>query len=156
MTWFEDDAFDALALVELLFELNPALFAAGLVAGQHRFAQRVLDALDIDFDAVARLQLAVLGLGAEFLQRYAAFDFQADVDDRHVFFNGCDGAANDLAFAGMAAGKRLVEKGGEIVAGWIGLGHCFSWIALWNRAAPWVSVALACRRSGLVQRPQAA
>jgi hypothetical protein len=65
----EDDAFDALTLGELLFELDPALFAASLVARQHGFAKRVLDALDIDLDGVADLERAVLGLGAEFLQR---------------------------------------------------------------------------------------
>ena len=52
----EDDAFDALALVELLFEPDPALFAAGLLARQHRLAERVLDALEIDLDGVADLQ----------------------------------------------------------------------------------------------------
>src|SRR5690606_38511764 len=44
----EDDAFDALTLGKLLFELDPALLAASLFAGKHGFAQRVLDALDID------------------------------------------------------------------------------------------------------------
>jgi hypothetical protein len=31
--------------------------------------------------------MAVLGLGAEFLERDAAFDLEADVDDRHVLFD---------------------------------------------------------------------
>ena len=101
----EDDAFDALALGELLFELAPALFAAGLVTRQHRFAQCILDALDIDFDRVADLQLAVLGLGAEFLQRHAAFDLQADVDDGHVLLDRGNQAAYDLTFARVAVGK---------------------------------------------------
>ena len=116
----EDDALDALAAVELLFEADPALFAARLLARQHRLAQRVLDALDIDFDGVADIQLAVLGLGSEFLQRDATFDLQADVDDRHVFLDRRDDALDDLAFAGMAVGKGFFEKAREIIAGGIG------------------------------------
>jgi hypothetical protein len=55
----EDDAFDALA-GELLLELDPALFAAGLVARQDGFAERVLDALEIDLDLVADLEVPSL------------------------------------------------------------------------------------------------
>ena len=55
----EDDAFDALAGVELGFELDPALFAASLLARQNSFAERVLDAVDIDLDVVADLEGAV-------------------------------------------------------------------------------------------------
>ncbi len=117
----EDDAFDALTLAELLFELDPALLAAGLVARQHGFAQRVLDALDIDLDGVADLQRAVLGLGAEFLQRDAAFDLQADVDDGHVLLDRGDEAANDLAFARMTIREGFFEHAREIVAS----GSCF-------------------------------
>src|SRR5690606_21159629 len=81
----EDDAFDALAGIKLGFEADPALFAAGLLARQHRLAKRVLDALDIDLDFVAGLEF--LGAGAEFLQRDATLDLEADVDDGHVFFD---------------------------------------------------------------------
>ena len=115
----EDDAFDALALVELLLEAHPALLAARLLARQHGLAQRILDALDIDFDGVADLELAVLGLGAEFLHRHAALDLQADIDDGHVLFDGRDDAANDLALARVAVGERFFEKRSEIVAGGI-------------------------------------
>src|SRR5690606_36617509 len=72
----EDDAFAALTLVELLFELDPALLAARLLAGKHRFAERVLDAVDVDLDLVASLQL--LGARSELLQRDAALDLEAD------------------------------------------------------------------------------
>src|SRR5690606_7163954 len=77
----EDDAVDALVIVVLLFELDPALFAAGLVAAQHRFAHRVLDTVDIDVDQRAHLDGAVAGGLAEFLQRDAAFGLEADIDD---------------------------------------------------------------------------
>jgi hypothetical protein len=145
----EDDAFDALALRELLLELDPALFAAGLVAGKHRFAKRVLDALDIDLDCVADLQRGVPALGAELLQRDATLDLEADVDDGHVLFDGRDEAPDDLAFARMAVRERLFEKRREIVACGICCRHIFSWKPRLDGAGAVVSVALACRRSGL-------
>ena len=46
----EDDARDLLALLEHLLEAGPALLAARLVARQHRFTERVLDALEVDLD----------------------------------------------------------------------------------------------------------
>ena len=54
----EDGALDRLVLVERLLEAGPALLAAGLLARQHRLAQRVLDALEVDLDGVADLELA--------------------------------------------------------------------------------------------------
>ena len=53
----EDDARDLLVALERLLELAPALLAARLVARQHRLAERVLDALEIDLDGVADLDL---------------------------------------------------------------------------------------------------
>ena len=49
----EDDALDLLIGLERLFELDPALLAARLVARDDGFAERVLDALEIDLDLVA-------------------------------------------------------------------------------------------------------
>ena len=118
LTWLKMTPSTRSPLGELLFEPDPALFAAGLLARQHRFAQRVLDALDIDFDRVADLERGVLGLDAEFLQRHAAFDLEADVDDGHVFFDGRDDALDDLAFAGMAVGKGLFEQARRNRRGW--------------------------------------
>src|SRR5690606_11857812 len=122
----EDDALDALALVELLLEPHPAFLAPRLLARQHGLAQRVLDALDIDLDRVAGLQLAILALDAELLQRHATFDLEADVDDGHVLLDGRDGSPDDLAFAGMTVGKGFFEHAREIVARGIRLRHIFS------------------------------
>jgi hypothetical protein len=47
--------------VEGLLELVPALLAAGLLARQHGLAERVLDALEIDLDLVADLELGRRG-----------------------------------------------------------------------------------------------
>src|SRR5690606_23792161 len=112
----EDDAFNALVLVELLFQTNPALFAASLFTAQHRFAKRVFDALDVNFDFVADVQLAVLGLRAEFLERNAAFYFQTDINDGHVFFDGRNDALYDGTFNSGFCAEGFVEKARKIVA----------------------------------------
>ena len=65
----EDDALDLLVLLERLLELDPALLAARLVARNDRFAERVLDALEIDLDFVADLRRGVAAVVGEFLQR---------------------------------------------------------------------------------------
>ena len=56
----EDDAGDLLVLLEEALEARPALFAPRLVARQHGFTERVLDALQVDLDGVADLEIARL------------------------------------------------------------------------------------------------
>ncbi len=55
----EDHALDARGLRELALELVPGGFAARAVARQHRFAVDVLDAVDIDLDFVADVELGL-------------------------------------------------------------------------------------------------
>ncbi len=69
----EDDALHLFVILERLFELAPAFLAARLVARQHRFAERILDAFEIDLDGVADLDLGVAAGPGEFAQRHAAF-----------------------------------------------------------------------------------
>ena len=94
----EDDAVDALVRLEVLLEPGPALLAAGLLARQHRLAERVLDALEIDLDLVADREVVAAARRAEFLQRDAAFGLEADVDDGDVLLDGDDRALDDAAF----------------------------------------------------------
>src|SRR5882757_6551586 len=54
----EDDAVHLLVTVEGLLELAPAFLAARLVARENRFAEGVFDALQINLDLVADLDLA--------------------------------------------------------------------------------------------------
>ena len=61
----EDDALDLLLGVELLLEPGPALLAARLLARQHGLAERVLDALQVDLDGVADLELRRLARNGE-------------------------------------------------------------------------------------------
>ena len=113
----EDDAVDLLVVLERLLELAPALFAARLVARQHGFAERVLDAVEEHFDLVADLQFAFTAGARKFAQRDAALGLQADVDDGHVLFNRNHLALDDGAFLKVATGEGLVQHRGEIVAG---------------------------------------
>src|SRR6202171_2389593 len=113
----EDDAVDLLVVVEGLLELAPAFLAARLVARQHGFAERILDAVEKHLDLVADLEIAFAAGSCEFPQRHAAFGLQADVDDGHVLFNRNHRALDDGAFLQIAAGKGLVEHGGKIVTG---------------------------------------
>src|SRR5205085_4778070 len=53
----EDDAADAAAVLESLFQARPGFFAPRLLARQHRFAERVFDPLDIDFHLIADFQI---------------------------------------------------------------------------------------------------
>ena len=113
----EDDTVDLLVVVEGLLELAPALFAPRLVARQHGFAECILDPVEKHLDFIADLEVAFTAGPGEFAQRHAAFGFQADIDDGHVFLDRNHLALDDGAFLKVAAGKGLIEHRGEIVAG---------------------------------------
>src|SRR5258708_4033422 len=113
----EDDPVDLFVVLERLFELAPAFLAARLVARQHGFAERILDAVEEHLDLVTDLDIAFAARSCEFAQRHPAFGLQADVDDGHVLFNRDDLALDDRAFLQVAAGKGFIEHRGEIVAG---------------------------------------
>ena len=69
----EDDALHLFVVLERLFELAPAFFAARLVARQHGLAERIFDSFEIDFDDVADLDLVLAARSLEFAHRHAAF-----------------------------------------------------------------------------------
>ena len=112
----EDDPFDLLVLLERLLELDPALLAPRLVARDDRFAERVLDPLEIDFDFVAKAGRRVAPVVGEFLERDAPFGLEADVDDGHVLFDRDDLALDDRAFERFVIAVGLVQQRGEILA----------------------------------------
>ena len=112
----EDNAGDLLVVVEGLLQLAPAFLAARLVARQHGFAERVLDAIEEHFDLVADFQLIFTAGPGEFAQRHAAFGLQADVDDGHVLLDRNNLALDDGAFLQVATCKGLIEHRGEIFA----------------------------------------
>src|SRR6202035_1880298 len=77
----EDNALDLFVVLERLLELAPAFLAARLVARQHRFAERILDAVEEHLDRVADLAVVLAAGPGEFAQRHAAFGLQPDVND---------------------------------------------------------------------------
>ena len=110
----EDDAFNALVLVVHLFELDPALFAAGLLTRQHGLAHRVLDAIDIDLDLGTDLDGPVTAGLAEFLEGDAAFGLETDVDDREILLDRDDLALNNGAFHRLVFHERVHQEGFEV------------------------------------------
>jgi hypothetical protein len=110
-----DRTFDRFVVVEALFELDPALFAAGLVTGQDGVAKGVFDTVEIDVDDVAGFRLVVFH--REFAKRNTAFGFQADVDEHGIVFNADNGGRDNLAFLHCRRRSRRFEHGSEIVGG---------------------------------------
>ena len=110
----EDRALDALFLLERLLEAIPGSFAPGLVTAQDRFATGVLDALEIDLDRIAHLDLGGLAGSAEFLEVDAAFHLVADIDDG---LTGLDREHGALDHGPLVRGHKLealVEQRFEI------------------------------------------
>ena len=112
----EDDAFDLLVFLEGLFELDPALLAPRLVARDDRFAQRILDPLEVDLDLVAAARGGVSPVVGEFPEGNPALRLEADVDDGHVLFDRDNLAFDDCSLERFIGAVCLVEKRGEIVA----------------------------------------
>ena len=113
----EDHALDAGRLREFGFQLVPCGFAARTIAAEHCFAVDVLDAVDIDFDFVADLQVSLLARRCEFAKRHAAFRLQTDVDDGHVVLDAGHGAMHHAALEAVGVAERFVQHRREIVAG---------------------------------------
>src|ERR1700733_8891386 len=112
----EDDALHLLVILERFFELAPAFLAARPVARQHGFAERILDALEIDLNRVADLNLVIAAGPGEFAQRHAAFGLQANIDDGHFAFDADDGALDDGAFLQMTVAEGFIDQLGKVFA----------------------------------------
>ncbi len=109
----EDHAIDALLLVELLFQLDPAFFALGLFAAQHRFAVLVFHAFYENFDFIALFQICGLAGAAEFLQRDAAFGLQADINQDHVIVDRNDDPFYYSPFKRLVFAEGFFQKLGK-------------------------------------------
>ena len=134
----EDDAADALVLLEGDLELGPGLLAPRFFTTEHGLALQVLHALEIDLDGVAKLDLGGLAGNRELLQCHPSLGLEAHVDHRHVVLDGNHGARNDPAHQIISGAVGLVQEGGEILfdsrhflaAGGDGVGHVVSWSGL--------------------------
>jgi hypothetical protein len=103
-------------VVESLLQLDPAFLAAGLVARQDGFTQRILDALQVNLDRVADLDVGGHARHGEFLEGDAALGLQADIDHGEVVLDGDDGALDDGAFLRALGLEALFQHRGEIFA----------------------------------------
>src|SRR5215469_810654 len=122
----EDDTLDLLVALEGLLEFAPALLAARLVAREHRLAERVLDPLQIDLDAVADLELVRPPGPGELAQRHAPLGLETHVNDGDILLDPDDGPLDDRSFLQVAAAEGLIEQLGEIFARGLGRGDSSS------------------------------
>src|SRR5262245_38000890 len=109
----EDDPIHAFVAGIGLLKLCPGFLAARLVAREHRLAERIFDALEIDLDLVALLDRDVLaGLG-EFLDGDTAFSLEADIDDHIIILDRNHPALDHLAFRRGGGAEGFGEEGLE-------------------------------------------
>ena len=108
-----DDALDQGALVEGLLQVVPGGDALGLLARQARLAVAILEHLDGDADVVARLDLDLAAIAAEFVEGNEALGLEAGVDDDEVLVNADDFSGNHFTRAHLLAGQAFFEEGGE-------------------------------------------
>ena len=111
-----DGAVHALLGLEGALQAGPGFLAAGFFAGQDDGAVAVFVALDIELDHVAGLDVRLLSGKAEFLERDAAFGFEADIDDGEFLGQADDPSGDDGAVKAGIPAEGLVEQGGEILA----------------------------------------
>src|SRR6266508_266460 len=116
----KDDALNLFVALERLLQLAPAFLAPRLVARQHRLAERVLDALQIDFDGIPDFQFGLAAGTREFANRHAAFGLQTDIDDGEILLDPDDGSLDDGTFLQIAMIEGFFEQFGEIFARWRG------------------------------------
>jgi hypothetical protein len=112
----EDDAGDLFVVLERLFELAPAFLPPRLVAREHRFAERIFDALQIDLDGIADLDLAGAAGTRELAQGHPALGLEADIDDGHVLLDPDNRPFDDGSFLQVTVAERFVDHAGEVFA----------------------------------------
>src|SRR6266481_378214 len=106
----EDYAGHAVVRLKALIELSPGLLSARLLARKLGLPVLVLHALEIDFDDVADMQLGFGAPGDELLERYAAFRFEADIDQRNIVLQSDNPALDHSAFEAARDTERFIKK----------------------------------------------
>ena len=109
----ENDAVDALAVVEGFFQRPPGFLAPRLFAAEADDTVPVLVAFDEDVDVVAGIDLRFLAGDGELLQRHAALGFEADVDQHLFAVDGDHRALDDTAFEFAVGAKGFFQEFGE-------------------------------------------
>ena len=112
----EDHAIDLLLGFESHFKLDPAFFATGFVTGNHGFAERVFNPVEIDLDFIADDRQTFTAKAGKFFERHAPFCLQAQINDRHIFFDSDHAAFDNRTFQCLGIVKGLVQHGCEVFA----------------------------------------
>jgi hypothetical protein len=110
----EDRAIDALLGGIGLFQTVPGFLAAGLLTADLGFATSVLDAVQIDLDGVAHVDVGLLTGVGEFFQVDAAFHLVADIDDGLARLDRDDLAFDDSALFGGVDLEAFLQQGFEV------------------------------------------
>ncbi len=122
---FEDRAGDLLVRVERLLELDPAFLAARLVARDDGLAEGVFDALEIDLDLIADLDVAFAARAGEFLQATRPSVFRPTSMMARSFSIPTTMPLTTEPFVHLGLAEALGEERGEIVAGGVhAVGAC--------------------------------
>jgi hypothetical protein len=103
-------ALDDRALLEGLFQDGPGARTLGLVAGQARLPETVLDGIQRDFDLVADLDLPFAPFVLELLGGNDRLGLQAGGDDDDVIVDLDDQALDDRARTNLLTGKTLLKE----------------------------------------------
>ena len=105
----EDHPFAALAFLEFFLEQDPALFPARLFAREHRFAERILNPLEINLDFVPDTNRRVLARERELFHRNPAFGLEPDIDYRQILLDGDNLSFDNGAFFKRGHRERFLQ-----------------------------------------------
>ena len=122
-----DRAIDRIFRAEGFLETIPAFLAARLVARDDGIAERIFDALEVNFHFIANGRSGRARAG-EFPQRDPAFGLQTDIDGDEIILDRGDAALDDSALGKILASEAGFQHRGEIIAGrglgfGLGIGH---------------------------------
>ena len=117
LTWLKIVPVTVSFFCEGFLEAHPALLAARLLAREHRLAERVLDALQVDFDLVAGIQHPVRPRTPNSLSGTRPSTFRPTSMTATSFSIATTRALDDGAFGEVADAEGLFQKGREILAG---------------------------------------
>lgn len=85
--------------------MDLVFFVVGFFVGQDCFIKGVFYVFEVDFDFVVDVYFVVVCFCVKFFQWYVVFDFQIDIDDGKVFFDGNDSVFGDCVFIQVVLDK---------------------------------------------------
>src|SRR5690606_23102410 len=91
-------------------ELNPRLFALGLLTAENGLAVTVLHPVDINLDHVARLAFRWLARLREFAKGDPSLRLQSDIDQRGIVLDPDAAALDDSAFKACGLAEAFLQQ----------------------------------------------